>query len=86
MLKEKFAKPLFESLTDMLYNLQYLEGLMPMGDYMDGFDMVIHFRLRSSFYFMGLQIEYETAYPSAIKSLGETMKPFLSSRVVNVNN
>ena len=56
MFEEKFAKPLFESLTDMPYNLQYLEGLMPMGDYMDGFDMVFHFHIGRSFCFMGVQM------------------------------
>ena len=76
MLKDKFAKRLFESLTDMPYNLEY----------MNGFDMVIHFRICGFIFFHGLANEYETAYPSAIKSLGETMKPFLPSRVVNVNN
>lgn len=38
------------------FAMQPSEDLMRMGDYMDGFDMVIHFRLCSSFYFMGLQM------------------------------
>lgn len=76
MLKDKLAKRFFESLTDRPYNLQY----------MDGFDMMIHFRICGFILFHGLANEYETAHLSAIKSLGGTMKPFLPNRVVKVNN